>query len=246
MTLINSTLVSSCIAISLACCTANADEWTTGIGVYQASSEYKGSNSQTMVVPLIVYYSDTWSFTGIGVQYAFYAAKSSQAYLELSPRFQGFEQDLSRYTKGMDKRKHALEAALGIDHLTDYGVFSVKWAYDISSVHKGSELFVAYSVPFETKTWEITPVVFARGLSEKYVDYYYGIRKHEVTSNRAAYVGQSALNYGASLDIGYNINKDWRLGFEVTTEVLADEIKKSPLIDTSTNTYFGASILYTF
>ncbi|WP_325090067.1 MipA/OmpV family protein, partial [Burkholderia contaminans] len=78
--------------------------------------------------------------------------------------------------------------------------------------------------------FSITPHVGAEWLSNKYVDYYYGVRPSEARAGRAAYSAGSTVNVSAGTRIDYRPTKQQTIFLDVGVSRLGDAITDSPIV----------------
>ncbi|NTS77516.1 MipA/OmpV family protein [Catenovulum sp. SM1970] len=220
---------------------------SVGLGTFTGAGEYKGSDGNNYTLPLVAYESDEWSVNPLRVEYHLGLTKALWVDAIAAFRLKGFDEDLSRYTRGMEERDHSLDAGFAINsYSSTLGLISLEVLHDISSVHKGYEVSLAYLYPIEVDSWSFMPTIFVERQSDKLVDYYYGVRANEVNEERAAYQGESSMNYGVAMAIDYQINKSWSLQSSASWRQLDDSITDSPLVDSDTSWDMGLSVFFSF
>lgn len=127
------------------------------------------------------------------------------------------------------KRKFSLLGGLELSSEISSGLFQVSVLADLSDVHSGTEIRLAFSRAINQSGWNAT-----LGLTwkdSKMTDYYYGVDEDEVVDNRGAYQAGSSLNPFVRIDWRQPSQDDnfWRFGVEY--QKLDDAITKSSLVD---------------
>jgi outer membrane protein len=92
----------------------------------------------------------------------------------------------------------------------------------------------------------LSPRIVATWLDESYVDYQYGVRANEATSERQAYIGDSTINIELGLRTAYLFSRQSSIFIDASIISLGDEIKDSPLVDSSTENRVMFAYLYKF
>ena len=145
---------------------------------------------------------------------------------------------------GMDKRATSAEAGLHGIWLTraaliSYGVFT-----DVSGHSHGNSAQLRLAHPFRiAPRWHLTPSVGAEWLSDKVVDYYYGVKPSEATPARPAYTGTASVNLRAGLMLSHRLAHAWSLFGGVGVTRLGSGISASPIVihDTISALHFGGA-----
>jgi outer membrane protein len=92
----------------------------------------------------------------------------------------------------------------------------------------------------------LVPQIGAEWVDKKAVDYYYGVRAGEATPGRAAYLGKATVNAELGLTGIYRFDKQQSLMLNVGVKALGKEIKRSPIVDRSTENRMMLGYMYRF
>jgi hypothetical protein len=108
-------------------------------------------------------------------------------------------------TDGMEERKKSFHLGGGIR------LFDLEAMYyqDVQSRSRGKVLKVTYAPVFGSKDYTFSPRIYAQLWDQKYVDYFFGVKRNEVDESigRNYYSGKRASNYGFMLRNVWNIKK---------------------------------------
>lgn len=226
--------------------------WGLGLAAISAQKPYAGMDRETKALPMLFYENRWFRFGGLGAEVKLpRLGISSTQFIDfrLVGKFDrsGYEADDAAILNGMDERKSGFWVGAKATWHNDIGQLSAEWTADASSHSKGQR----FSLSLE-KNWRLgrhvmlAPRLGATWLGKKYVDYYYGVRAHEVRAGRAAYAGKSALNAELGLRGTYLIDPHNSVFLDIGVSSLAKEIKNSPLVDRSTENRVFMGYLYRF
>lgn len=210
----------------------NTDKLGLGLMALKSASEYKGSDGKVYIFPYAYYQTQDFSITGTEAAVHLWGNQNWWVDGTASFRLQGFDEDLSYFTKGMEERKSSLDLGASLNYYSsDFGYLSFDYKQDIGGVNKGQELTVNYAYPLSWGSLTITPGISIQRQSDKLVNYYYGVKDAEVTINRKAYSGQATVNYSLELDLEYALSQSWMIFSSAALIKLGDGIKNSPLVE---------------
>lgn len=201
-----------------------------GVGLGINQKLYRDYKRRAIPLPLIGYRGEKLSVYGPFVSYQLLKHENLTLNAKLAPRFAGFDDSDSDIFIGMAKRKNSLDGGFGLQWRQQNWLLETDTMLDLLGNSKGQETKVNLSY-----SWRFGSVLFEpkTGISysdSKLVDYYYGVRANEATSNRAAYRAGSAFNY----HVGFSISNPLfggmtRLGVE--HHWYDGSISDSPLTD---------------
>ncbi|MAD77665.1 MAG: hypothetical protein CML20_23350 [Rheinheimera sp.] len=202
-----------------------------GVGIGINQEIYRGYKRRTIPLPLIGYRGEKLSVYGPFVSYQLLQQGNISVSAKLSPRFAGFDESDSDVFSGMAKRKSSLDGGIGVQYRLQRWVFEADTLIDLLGNSKGQEskLAVGYTLRFGPVLME--PKAGISYSDSKLVDYYYGVRLNEATSNRMPYHAKSAFNYNAGLSLSTPVffGGMTRLGIE--HHWYDSSISDSPLTD---------------
>lgn len=223
------------------------DRLSAGVGLVLSPKPYKDVDTDTILIPMIMYEGKRLSIRGKTAEYVLFSEDWWQLSGVLDMRFDGYEDDDSSALNGMDDREWTLESGLAFKVSDDtWGSIRLGWLMDILSEHEGHELSLRYNYPIRMDKLVLTPNVGFAFHSDDLVDYYYGVENDEVRAGRPAYQADSTVNWFTGLGIGYELYENWTLYSNMRFEFYGDEIRESPIVDEDYG--FGAifGIMYSF
>ena len=127
----------------------------------------------------------------------------------------------------MENRKGALWYGPALSWGTGFGTLSGSFLF---GGNKGERAKIGFEKAFAFGQFSIAPHVGAEWLSNKYVDYYYGVRPSEARAGRAAYSAGSTVNVSAGTRIDYRPTKQQTIFLDVGVSRLGDAITDSPIV----------------
>ncbi len=129
-----------------------------------------------------------------------------------------------------------------------WGSFQLQINTDISNKHNGYELWSGYSYDFEIGSFKIRPSLGLIYKSDKWTNYFYGVRENEVIKRphsdsyiRAPYSASNALNSFYKLSINYPLTDRLRIVGIFENVFLDKTIWSSPIVhkDKMTTQFLG-------
>nr|WP_248291036.1 MipA/OmpV family protein [Pseudoalteromonas arctica] len=199
-----------------------------------------------MVVPALSIQYGNFSLLGPQMSYKLGHWGDFEASILGKFRLDGYEADDDEFFNGMEDRDPSFDIGIDLEYDSSWGDFGLSHTADVSSTHEGYETSVSYSLPYRVSKGRIAPFISVSHLSEDLVNYYYGVKQSEVTTNRAYYQAESSLVW----EIG--TRSDWLFGTnhmikaDLSYRFLGSEIKDSPLIDKSGGINLIIGYVYVF
>jgi outer membrane protein len=164
--------------------------------------------------------------------------------------FLGFDeadQNHGNQLTGINKRKTSLDAGIEVYYSHPYGETRLRALHDISNTHQGYVIALDYAYPLFLKRWTFWPAYGISWLSNNTTDYYFGIDKNEVKPNRPFYQANNAFTHKLNLYIAYQYNTHLSLIGYGDYILFSNNIKKSPLVVTSNDSYrIGLGVMWSF
>lgn len=211
------------------------DGWHGIVGskVILRNEPYKGVDHKFLPLPYLVMRRGNFFIDGLKVGYRMAEGTSGSFDLIITPRLEGFDADDSTILNGMGDRNFTIDA--GISMVLKQGTFNFNFSVlnDIVNKSKGSEVIASISHTYilTDKKLIVTPDIGLRLQSENLINHYYGVNNNQAKPGRPAYTGESTMNYTASLDLIYSLNKRSNLFMAVEYEGFGDDVYDSPLVD---------------
>jgi outer membrane scaffolding protein for murein synthesis (MipA/OmpV family) len=211
-----------------------AGGWGVGTSLYN-NPVYQDPDDDVSLSVFPEYHGEQFNMDFESVSYKFF--ESGNFNLELLGKYEslGYEDNDSKRLKGMKDRDSTLNAGFRASYSTDYGLLSLHAVNDLFGKHKGQEVELRFGEPFYTEHWsgqrELTLGAFvgAKWQSDDLIDYYYGVKVSEVTTDRKAFKGKAAITpfVGLEMKLGFSehIGVEGMLGYEH----LPDKITDSPV-----------------
>ncbi|MCM8800605.1 MAG: MipA/OmpV family protein [Candidatus Omnitrophica bacterium] len=161
-----------------------------------------------------------------------------------SVRLAGYNSDDSPNLNGMQDRKSTLEAGLRVKWNSNPFTFTITGLTDLLDKHEGQQISVFILKEFFERF--LTLHIGISWFSDNLVNYYYGVKDSEVTSQRSVYQPDDTVNYITGLTFAVPLGRHWTLINDIQYELLGEEIKYSPLVDKNGISRFIFGIVYRF
>lgn len=220
--------------------------WGVGIAGSVSQLPYAGDETRKRVLPLLYLDNDWVRIAGTGVDLKLPSAGPVTFALRATYSFDGYKTGDSPILDGMAQRKRSFwlgSAATWHDPIADV---SLEWLADASDHSKGWQARIVADHGFELGALELRPRVSARWVDGKYVDYYYGVRPTEATTDRPEYDGKSTVNLETGLRTSYRFAPRQTGFLDLSATRLGNEIADSPLVGRRTLVGVSAGYLFTF
>lgn len=163
------------------------------------------------------------------------------------PSISESEQRQGSLLNGIQSRHSSFEVGIEYVKRFAHSDIHVRVMHDMLSRHKGHLLAADYSRPIYTTNWLILPSIGMSYLSQKSVDYYYGIKAAEATVNRAEYLPDSGWSVRASLYAERPINSSWTFFAFASYTKFSHSITNSPIVSVESGTHtLALGVLWSF
>ncbi len=224
---------------------------TIGLGSYIQTQPYK--NVSSILVPSPVIFFDNslfyirWSRIGM-----YFLGKKEKEYawgfsITAQPRTYGYKASDSKTLKGMDERKTSFEAGLAFSasyhkkHIETMLLTDMLGRYDtwIFKTEIGDE--------YHLNKLSFYPSLIVIYQSQKFLDYYYGVKKSEkIDGVRPAYTPSNGVLFGAQTYISYPLTKKLATLINLRADLIPQTAYNSPIVNKKF-IYSGLlSLIYTF
>ena len=249
-----------CLAFAASASMANAQEdahgktaqWALGAAVRAEQELYKGTGSETDLVPLVRFENRyvLVQLPAVELKLPQVAlGRSSNLDFRLMATYEGdgYKASDSAFLAGMSARKASVWAGAKVTWETPLAELSAELLRDASGNSGGRVVNLELETEFDVGTsLEISPRIGVSMLDQKYVNYYYGVRLGEASLSRSAYTGRSARNYELGVRATYAYDKQHMFIFDASRTKLSQSIRDSPLVDRSSQAAFLLSYAYRF
>jgi outer membrane protein len=224
--------------------------FSAGAGVIITRDPYKGIDTDSQGIPFFLYRKDKLSIYGPMMSYSLLEDDGWEIGALAKVRFEGYEEDDSRFLRGMDDRKWTLEMGGSLSKAFAVGNITADVFADVLNEHKGYELRLYYSYDFrnvfESPALTVTPDIGLAYRSRQLNDYYYGVRASEAIAGRPEYNVGDSTGLIAGLRVNYKISDKLSLMSMISFEWLDDEVRDSPIVDEDYIESFLLGIMYRF
>ncbi|HHB92344.1 MAG TPA: MipA/OmpV family protein [Thioploca sp.] len=202
-----------------------------GSKIILRNEPYKEVDNKILPLPYLVMRRGNFFINGLKIGYRMAEGTSGSFDLVITPCLKGFDADDSAILNGMGNRYFSIES--GIAMVWKQGIFDFNLSVLSDIANKGSEVIASISHTYilTDKKLILTPDIGLKLQSENLINYYYGVNTAQARPGRPAYTGESTMNYTASLDLIYSLNKRSNLFMAVEYESLGDDVYDSPLVD---------------
>lgn len=202
-----------------------------GVGAGAERSPYRGVDPRGSLLPLVIYENDWLSVAGPGLDVKLPALGPLQLRLRARYAFDGYKAKDAPALAGMARRKASPWVGAAAIWETGLGEFSLELLGDAASNSKGRQWQLAWERRFQlSEQLDLTPRLGLRGLDQRYVDYYYGVRAAEARTGRAEYRGKASGEAELGLRLGYVLDAEQMLFADLSARRLGRAISDSPLL----------------
>ena len=209
--------------------------WGLGLGAGAMQKAYRGVDTDTIAIPIIIHDSEWIGVRGGSVSLKLPSAGPVSFALSADFSNDGYEASDSGFLAGMDEREDNFWVGATAKWETSIAYFSTTWSTDVSGNSGGQKFAISAERSFEAGDFEFAPRLGAQWLDDKYVNYYYGVRAHEATPDRAFYVPDSTVNFEAGFRTIYKLpSRKSSVFLDLSVHSLGSSIADSPLVDGST------------
>ncbi len=221
-----------------------------GGGAVITQNPYKGAGTKSRGIPLFLYKTDKFSLYGPIVNYSLFENDNWITSAVAKVRFEGYDENDSRFLRGMDDREWTFELGGALSRAFDWGRIMADFSADVLGEHEGYELGLSYGYdfngPFKLPDLRVTPSVGVSYRSSQLNDYYYGVRSSEAAAGRPRYKAGDSSGPTAGLRLNYRLDDRWSLMGMASLKWLGDEITDSPIVDEGYVASFLIGIMYRF
>lgn len=230
---------------------AAESQWGIGIGAMADQQGYVDVDTKTNVIPIISYESENFRINGPQLEYKLAEYKISELgtvnFSALGKyRFDGYEADDGDIFIGMDERSGAFELGFLVDYQSKLGNLSFEFSSDVTNEHEGFESSLTFSKPYFFNSVVLEPYARVSYFSDDLVNYYYGVKSSEATTNRLEYNAESTINGEIGLRMRWQAGKHHQFISSLSYKSFGSEIKDSPLIEESGGANLILGYIYVF
>ena len=131
--------------------------------------------------------------------------------------------------------------------ITPLGMLHASAAVDVLGTTDGWKGAIGYKTVLDYGPLEFIPALGAYWASDRYNNYYYGVSKHQSRkSGLGRYDSKGGFSPYAGLTVDYSINDKWDVFCNGEMVFLSDEVRDSPMVDSSRTQSVTAGFMYNF
>jgi outer membrane protein len=223
---------------------------TIGIGPYIQTQPYKDADAIFVPSPVIFFdnalFYIRWSRFGmyfLGAKHENYAWGFS---LTAQPRTYGYKASDSKELKGMDERKTTFEGGLAFSASIGNRYIEMMLLSDMFNRYDSWIFKTEIGDEYHAGNFSFYPSLIAIYQSQKFLNYYYGVKASEATAQRAAYTPDDGVLFGAQTYIEYPLTSKLSTLINVRADYIPQTAYASPIVHDKF-IYSGLiSLIYTF
>lgn len=217
--------------------------WGVGIAAISQQKAFTDIDRETIAIPVIFFENQYVEYFGPFIEFklpSLEISDSQQINFRIPIQYDlgGYDKDEAAETpilNGMDEREGGFWGGAKIEWKNPVVDITAEWLSDISNNSDGQRVSLGLEHTWMFgRQFMLTPRVVATWMDDKYINYHYGVRTHEVRIDRPAYVGEAGINIEYGIRGIYMFDRHSSLLLDVGATSLATEIKDSPLVDSST------------
>jgi outer membrane protein len=223
--------------------TGTRDIFLAGAGAIITRNPHRGIGTESHGIPLFFYQKERLSLYGPMMNYSLLEDSGWEVRGLARMRFEGYEEDDSRYLWGMDDREWTLELGGSLSRILGEARITADVSADVLNEHKGHQVRLSYNYDFRGAAnildLLVTPSIGVTYRSRRLNDYYYGVRCDEAITGRPEYDVGDSTGLLTALRLNYRLNEQWSVMSMAAVQWLGSEITDSPIVEK----HYMASIL---
>ncbi|GAA0362703.1 hypothetical protein GCM10009092_28880 [Bowmanella denitrificans] len=154
--------------------------------------------------------------------------------------------DVNEALRGISERQSDGSIGVRLQRFEDNQHFSVELVRDLDNAYRDFLLQTYYNYIIQARNWDIQLTLGLNLYSSALVDYYFGIRPHEVTPDRPLYKGKAAYRLHLGVSTLYPINEDWLLELGFGMNHYSKGVSDSPIVESSLEALGMVNVRYVF
>ena len=214
-----------------------------GAGAVISLNPHKGIGTEVRGIPFFFYQKEKLSLYGPMMNYSLLKEEYWEVRGLARMRFEGYEEDDSRYLRGMDDREWTLELGGSLSRILGEARITAEASADVLNEHRGHEVRLSYNYDFRgaanIRDLMVTPSIGVTYRSSDLNDYYYGVRRDEAIEGRPEYNAGDSIGLLTALRLNYRLDEQWSVMAMGAVHWLDDEITDSPIVEKD----YAASVL---
>jgi outer membrane protein len=203
-----------------------------GGGFVSSPRPYVSAKAQTFPIPVVNLRYGRWFAQGVRGGYELVSTPRWSVNSFAQARFQGLEPEDSPFLEGMAPRSTSMDGGVEVVFRGRPVGFRAAALTDLLGKSNGQD-FSAQAVtgaPLGKKLLVLAGFG-PRWQSERFVDYYYGVREEEATALRPAYAGKGALSWDVGVSAIYRPTSRWSVFALWNRAAFGEGIRQSSTVD---------------
>lgn len=203
-----------------------------GVGVIGRSSPYRGySGGVYRPIPALTYMGERFQVLGPNVNVGLLGSGKTRLAGTLEYRIGVYEEDDSRFLRGMGDRRDTAMLGLALQAELWGGLeANLGYQHDVLDEIGGGDAKLSLGKTFQFGVARLTPNIGLNWMSSKLANYDYGVSSKQARAGRPAYQPGSAWNPEIGLSTFWELSRNWLIIGSVGTEFLDQDIRKSPIV----------------
>ena len=200
-------------------------------------------------IPLVIYEGEYFYMENLegGVRFLNFENFDVAAYLRFDPTRFNTKLTDNRQLKRLNNRHDGFLLGGRMRLKSEYGLLSLYINGDISGHTEGLSGQLNYTLPVTCGPLKLTPLIGLYWNSSDYNNYYYGISaKNFRDSGLAIYEPGASFAPYLGLTVELSLTERWALFGQGQLYFFPSEIKDSPMVSKSNNSYFSLGLTYQF
>ncbi|UTW00953.1 MipA/OmpV family protein [Marinomonas rhizomae] len=219
-----------------------------GIAAGVSGSEYREVDSDLAAIPIVLV-DNSWIYL-LGSTLDLKVAETNSIAFTIRGKYglgDGYDSSDSYIFDGMDSRDSSLWVGPAMTWSNPMFDLKLEALVDAMNNSDGQQASFSISKGFSiSERLQVEPSIGTTWYSDKYVNYYYGVKSSEVNANRSQYDGKSTTVLDAGVRFNYAIDKQQSLALDVSVKQFGDEVEDSPLTDKKTTAAAYLGYIYRF
>ena len=226
---------------------------SVGLVVNYEQTTYRDYEPKVLPLPAITYTTSHFSITSLSAELNILNLATAgqgrpmwgldiKAMLNIGIGYRRDKGDSNTFD-GMDKRRNPTTLGVGAKLTIPLGSISFTRKEDITGEHAGISEELRFGFPlFFADSVFLFGSIGSMYFDGRYVDYYYGVRAHEVTADRGAYIGTEASNRFVGYRLIYKPAGDWQL-IHSLRRIRQDDVVVNSTLTTDEKDYWRSFLL---
>ncbi|MBX2836778.1 MAG: MipA/OmpV family protein [Gammaproteobacteria bacterium] len=222
-----------------------------GLSLHASGAEYQDNDTGNGAL-FAIYHGDRIRVDDGELSFNFLPGRNIKLEALFERQHFGYESDDAEVFSGMEDRHPVWGVGARFTASTDIGRLRTSVFHnpiddkDVKDADSGSSADLEYGYPLKVGSYQVTPIIGMRWMSEEVTDFLYGVSATETTLTRTQYQGEDATVGYAGIEAEGMMSQNIRLSGGLRLESLPREIEDSPLVseDTATRAYIGIAWLF--